>query len=234
MKNLFLLVTFIGSLAFLTSCSKDDVPIGSGNATLKITAGIANSNSNRQTTSKVSSSRINENLNFTTGYVWVSEIVFYGTLESGNFVNRNVERFSKIDFETGIASPSLDDVTIPAGTYNDVYLGVELRDEDSQPSVIMEGTYTHSDSSIIPIRFEFNSGEVFEAETSQQVVVNENETALSKIVFDPQVWFSVVSTNMLDNANLTDGTIIISGTKNEAIFDLVADRLDVSTESTFQ
>ena len=136
--------------------------------------------------------------------------------------------------ETGISTPSLDDITIPAGTYTDVYLGIELRDEDSQPSVIMEGTYTHSNSTVIPIRFEFNSGEVFEAETSQQVVVNENETALSKIVFDPQVWFSVVSTNALDNASLTDGVIIISETKNEAIFDLVADRLDVSTESTFQ
>ena len=233
MKNL-LVATVILCVFSLVSCSKDD-PIGTGNATLQITAGLANSStSGRQMTSKNTSTRVNQNLVFTSGYVWVSEIVFYGTLESGNFVNRNVQRFSKIDFETGIAAPSLDDVTIPAGTYTDVYLGVELRDEDSQPSVIMEGTYTHSNSSVIPIRFEFNSGEVFEAETSQQVVVNENETALSKIVFDPQVWFSVVSTNALDNASLTDGVIIISESKNEAIFDLVADRLDVSTESTFQ
>tara|TARA_R110002049_G_scaffold88627_8_gene223509 strand:- start:597 stop:1298 length:702 start_codon:yes stop_codon:yes gene_type:complete len=233
MKNI-LLATVVLCVFSLVSCSKDD-PIGTGNATLKITAGLTNSSAtDKQMTSKSTSSTLNQNLDFTSGYVWVSEIVFYGTLESGNFVNRKVERFSKIDFETGIATPSLDDITIPAGTYTDVYLGVELRDEDSQPSVIMEGTYTHSNSTVIPIRFEFNSGEVFEAETSQQVVVNENETALSKIVFDPQVWFSVVSTNALDNASLTDGVIIISETKNEAIFDLVADRLDVSTESTFQ
>jgi hypothetical protein len=234
MKNLILLVTFIGSLAFLTSCSKDD-SVGSGNATLSITAGIAGANGNKQATSKVSSSRMNENINFTSGYVWVREIVFDGSLQSGSSISRTVERFSKIDFATGVATPALDDVTIPAGTYTFVNLGIELRDEDAQPAIIMEGTYTHTDSSIIPIRFEFNSGEVFEAETSQEVEVNEDQSVLSRIVFDPQVWFSVVSTNALDNANINDdGVIVISETSNAAIFDLVADRLDVSTQSIFQ
>ncbi|MFC4721680.1 hypothetical protein ACFO5O_05085 [Geojedonia litorea] len=234
MKNLILFVTFIGSLAFLTSCSKDD-SIGSGNATLKISASIANISSSGQSSSRVSSSRtMNESLNFVSGYVWVSEIEFDGSLQNGPSINRRIERFSKIDFETGIATPSLDDIIIPTGTYSYVNLGVELRDEDAQPSIIMEGTYTHSNGNVIPIRFEFNSGEVFEAESSQQVEVTEDQTVLSRIVFDPHVWFSVVPTNMLDNANLTDGTIIISETKNESIFDLVADRLDVSTESTFE
>lgn len=233
MKNLILLVTIIGSIAFFTSCSKDDA-IGSGNATLSITAGIANSSSSKQATSKTTSSRLNQNLNFTSGYIWVIEVEFDGTLDNGSLVSRTVGRSSKIDFATGIATPSLDDITIPVGTYNYVNLGVELRDEDSQPSIVMEGTYTHTDSSIIPIRFEFNSGEVFEAETSQQVAVNKSQTVLSKIVFDPQVWFSVISTDALDNAVLTDGTIIVSQTKNASIFDLVADRLDVSTESVFQ
>tara|TARA_R110001599_G_scaffold263211_1_gene463818 strand:+ start:156 stop:926 length:771 start_codon:yes stop_codon:yes gene_type:complete len=233
MKNLILVVTFIGSLAFLTSCSKDD-DTGSGNATLSITASIANSSSSKQAISKTSSSKMNENLSFTSGYVWVREIVFDGSLVETGSVSRTIERFSKIDFATGVATPSLDDVTIPAGAYSFVNLGVELRDEDAQPAIIMEGTYTHSDTSVIPIRFEFNSGEVFEAETSQQVEVNADQTILSRIVFDPQVWFSVVSTNALDNATLTDGTIIISGTSNASIFDLVADRLDVSTESVFE
>ncbi len=229
MKNLIYLTTFIFLVVFLTSCSKDDAT-QSGTATLKITAGIANSSSSKQFVS-----RINENLNFSTGYVWVREIVFDGTLETGSSISRTVERFSKIDFATGVATPSLDDITIPAGTYTFVNLGIELRDEDTQPAIIMEGTYTRTDSSTSPIRFEFNSGEVFEAETSQQVTVNEAETVLSRIVFDPSVWFSVVSTNALENANLnSEGVIVISETSNASIFDLVADRLDVSTESVFE
>lgn len=229
MKNLFYLATFIISAVFFTSCSTDD-SVGSGNATLKITAGIANSSSNRQ-----SVSRINENLNFTTGYVWVIEIVFDGTLETNASISRTIERSSKIDFATGIATPSLDDITIPAGTYTFVNLGIELRDEDTQPAIIMEGTYTRSDDSTSLIRFEFNSGEVFEAETSQQVTVNEDETVISRIVFDPIVWFSVVSTDALDNASVNgEGIIVISETSNAPIFDLVADRLDLSTQSVFE
>jgi hypothetical protein len=234
MKNLILLVTFIGSLAFLTSCSKDD-SVGSGNATLKISAGIKSPSTSKSPTAKESSSTLNVNLNFTSGYIWVGEIVFDGSLQSGPSISRTVARFSKIDFATGVATPSLDDIIIPAGTYSFVNLGVELRDEDAQPSIVMEGTYKHTNGSIIPIRFEFNSGEVFEAETSQQVVVNENQNVLSRIVFDPKEWFSVVPTNALDNASVNaNGVIVISETRNASIFDLVADRLDVSTQSIFQ
>ncbi len=228
MKNLIYLSSFIISIVFFTSCSKDDDFVGTGNATLKITAEIKNSSS------KQAVSKTNENLLFTSGYVWVIEIVFDGTLESGTSISRTIERSSKIDFVSGEATPKLDDITIPAGSYNFVNLGIELRDEDTQPAIIMEGTYTRSDNSTSPIRFEFNSGEVFEAETSQKITVNKDTTVLSKIVFDPNVWFSVVSTNALDNATLTDGVIVISGNSNASIFDLVADRLDVSTESIFE
>ena len=47
--------------------------------------------------------------------------------------------------------------------YTSVNLGIELQDENSTPSVVIRGTYTNSDGIDIPIRFEFNSGEVFEA-----------------------------------------------------------------------
>ena len=109
-----------------------------------------------------------------------------------------------------------------------------MRDEDTQPAIILDGTYTRTDNTTSPIQFRFNSGEVFEAETSQQVTVNEDEEVLARIVFDPDVWFSVVSTDALDNATVNnDGVIVISEDSNSAIFDLVADRLDLSTQSVF-
>ena len=224
MKNsLFTLMLIAITFAF-TSCSKDDA--GSGTATLQITAGITNSGTRAMGAA---------DLSFTSGYVWVREIVFDGTIAGGGSVSRTVERFSKIDFATGVATPSLDDIIIPAGTYNYVNLGVELRDEDTQPAIIMDGTYTRTDDTTSPIQFRFNSGEVFEAETSQQVTVNEDETVLARIVFDPDVWFSVVSTDALDNANVNNaGVIVISENSNSAIFDLVADRLDISTQSVFE
>lgn len=224
MKNL--LFAFMAVVA-LSSCSKDDT----SGATLKLTAGIENVSG---TQAKGVFAKEPGTLDFTSGYIWISEVVFDGDFASGESVSKSIGRFSKIDFATGVAEPSLDDVTIPSGTYTNVYLGIELRDEDAQPSIIMEGTYTRTDNTEVPVRFEFNSGEVFEAETDQTVVVADEQVVTAKIVFDPNVWFSVVSTNMLDNANLNgEGVMVISGSRNEAIFDLVADRLDVSTDAVF-
>lgn len=227
MKNLFSLLIVI---ALLASCSKDDPD----NATLKISASIESSAGAAKTMNAASKSMA-DNMVFTSGYVWLREVVFDGDFASGNSVSRTVERFSQIDFATGIATPSLDDIVIPPGEYTGVNLGLELRDEDAQPSIIMEGTYTRTDTSVVPIRFEFNSGEVFEAETDQQVNVVRGQIVTARIIFDPNVWFSIISNEMLDNANVNmEGTVVISENSNANIFDLVADRLDVSTQSEFQ
>lgn len=225
MRLKFLIVLLSISVAFV-ACDKDDL---SGDATLKISAKIKNG-----VIEKSSSNITSAQLTFNEGYVWVSEIVFDGDIKGEASVSKSIERFSKIDFATGIAEPSLDDIIIPAGEYTSVYLGVELRDEDSQPCILMKGTYQRTDGTSSPIEFRFNSGEVFEAE-SDGTIVESNKTAIASIVFDPSVWFSVISATRLDNATVNnDGVIIISESSNESIFDDVADRLDVSTEAEFK
>ncbi|WP_224483462.1 lipoprotein [Robertkochia aurantiaca] len=224
MKKYFL--ALLGVIT-LSACSNDDAP---QDATLQITAGLTET-----TAAKSLASKGPENLKFDTGYVWLIEVVFDGTFSSGEAISKTVAVDSKIDFATGVASPDMADITIPAGEYQDVNLGLELRDEDDQPSVVMEGTYTRADATVVPVRFEFNSGEVFEAETDQTVIVAEEQKVTSKIVFDPDVWFSVVTNEMMENASAnSEGIIVISGSSNAAIFDLVADRLDVSTQSVFE
>lgn len=229
MKNSIKVILAIGlvlPLAF-SACKKED----SGDSRLNISAGIVNGSSTVNKFSLVQSG----NLVFDTGYVWVREIVFDGEMDNNTSISKTVERFSKIDFVSGVANPSLDDVIIPAGTYTSVNLGVELRDEDNQPAIMMWGTYTRSDNSVVPIRFEFNSGEVFEAESSGTATVQSDEVATARITFDPSVWFSVVSANQLDNANTNnDGVLVVSENMNSAIFDAVADRLDISTQAEFQ
>lgn len=84
------------------------------------------------------------------------------------------------------------------------------------------------------LRSEFNSGEVFEAEAATGTVPP-NTPAIAKITFDPHQWFSRVSSNQLENASVNaDGVIVIGETRNAAIFDVVADGLDRSTEAVFQ
>lgn len=58
---------------------------------------------------------------------------------------------------------------------------------------------------------------------------------IAEVTFDPIVWFSGVSTDMLEQADKNnDGVIVISETSNTDIFDMVADGLDLATEIEIQ
>jgi hypothetical protein len=226
-KNLVASSAFALLSSFLISCSSDDTNTSSTNGDVNLKLAV-----NTTSSSVVNKSSLEANdLTFNSGFITIREVVFDG--ENGNTsVSRTKEKIAIINYATGEITPEVS-MVVPAGNYTSVNLGIELQDENDDPSVVIEGTYTNSDGDIIPIRFEFNSGEVFEANAAQ-VELAEGTNVVGKITFDAVSWFSTVNANMLDNANLTDGTIIISETKNSSIFDIVADRLDVETQATFE
>jgi hypothetical protein len=172
-------------------------------------------------------------LTFHSGFIVIREIVFDGDRPGSTSVSITHEQVSTIDFATGVASPPVN-VEIPAGQYESVNLGIEIQDENDNPTIVIEGDYERTDGTISPIRFEMVSGEVFEAE-AESASVPSNVPALAKITFDPIAWFERVSITQLDNARVnSSGIIVISEESNEAIFDIVADGLDRSTEAVFQ
>lgn len=61
--------------------------------------------------------------------------------------------------------------------------------------------------------------------------------ATALIELDPIYWFDIVPTNMLENADLINVggvmTLLVNEDENEAIYDLIADRIDESTEAIF-
>lgn len=171
---------------------------------------------------------------FTDGFITIREIEFEAENEAiGRRISIEHEQIVRIDFATGETTPTLEPVLIPAGTYSYVSISVELLDESDEPGMVLLGTYTRTDGSTVPLRFEFNSGEVFEAE-GEDVTFGEEMSAMALITFDPGVWFSVISANRLDNAELVNGVLVVSETVNEDIFNDVADRLDEATEVTIQ
>lgn len=180
-------------------------------------------------------SRVKANtIEFSSGFITVREIVFDGESATGS-VSITHEQVSVIDFATGVSTPDLGTVLIPAGVYTSVNLGIELQDEADDPTVLLIGTYIDGNDVSVPIRFEFNSGEVFEANAEGPITLVGDQTALAKITYAPATWFSAVTPGMLDNATRdSSGTIVISETSNANIFTLVADGLDNATEAVFQ
>lgn len=215
-------VLLLGGLMIVSSCQKDeDESIG-----LRLQFDL---NKN------VVNYRSPGDLQFTDGFITIREVVFDGDQVGGESVSISHEAIVIYDFGTGASQPENHAIDIPSGDYNDIYLGIELLDENDSPTLVIEGTYEkEADGKVYPIRFEFNSGEVFEAEAPNGSVPP-NTPAIAKITFDPHDWFARVSFNALENAIVNnDGIIVISESSNTAIFDIVADGLDMSTEAVFQ
>jgi hypothetical protein len=223
MKNLlkFSLLTLL--LTAFIGCSEDDA---SKSSNVKLAVSTTS-----KSTGVTSKSAGTNDLKFTSGKIIIREVVFDGQ-NGSNSISRTIEQVATIDYATGVISPEVK-IAVPSGTYTSVNLGIELQDINSTPSVVIEGTYTNSSAIIIPIRFEFNSGEVFEANAAS-VVIPEGSDVVGKITFDVLSWFSTITKSQLDDATLTNGTIVVSATSNATIFTIVADRLDVDTQAVFQ
>ncbi|HSV87943.1 MAG TPA: hypothetical protein VLH61_04815 [Bacteroidales bacterium] len=170
---------------------------------------------------------------FNSGYVVVREVVFDGETTDGRSISITEEKITTIDMITGVANPPFL-MDIPAGTYTTVNLGIEIQDETERSSVVADGVFTNTLGVATPVRFEFNSGEVFEANSDEPVTLSAATPATAKITFDPHVWFSTITEVQLNNATRTNGVIIVSETINTAIFSIVADRLDDATDAEFR
>lgn len=210
------------SVLLFSGCKKEETPASGVTITTTMSRGAVTVNS-----------IMAASVVFNSGYVVVREVVFDGDRNGGESVSITEEKITTIDLVTGTANPPFV-MDIPAGTYTSVNLGIEIQDETSRPSVVAEGVYTNASGVSTPLRFEFNSGEVFEANSVGSVTLSQNTPATAKIIFDPHAWFSTLTRAQLDNAARTNGVIVISETRNPELFSIVADRLDNATQAIFQ
>lgn len=220
MKNLFLSLTAILLVFGFSACSKEEA---SEKPKLSVEF-ITVTNSFKKSTAA--------NFAFSDGFITLNSLEYEAETDSDSLsVDFELNGTVVIDFATGVSTPDIGSISIPAGTYEEIEIEVELLDENSQPSVVINGSYMAPDSQTHPIRFEFNSGETFEVEREGSIVFTENQSVIAEITFDPSLWFAGVTDDDMNNAvKNSDGVIVISETENTSIFDIVADGLDLATE----
>lgn len=155
--------------------------------------------------------------------VQVREVVFDadGPDES---ISLTVEQKVEADLTEGTFE-DLVPIELTPGTYGSPYLGVEIWDDGPEPGLVLEGSLDGT-----PLRFVFNSGEVFEAE-AEQVEIPEGEVRAVELTLDPSAWFVDVEVSELTLDE--SGVAVISETSNASVFDEVADRLDETTDGVF-
>lgn len=156
--------------------------------------------------------------------VWVDEVVFDADAPDETIEIEDTVR-TKVDALSGSADPDVVGIQLDPGCYGSPYLGVEMWDEGPEPALVLEGSLDG-----VPIRFVFDSAEVFEAE-SDSVLVADGTVQDVTFTLDPQRWFNRVDASRLALGN--DGVAEISETMNAAVFDRVADELDKTTDGRF-
>ena len=225
MRKTALFLALIGLIftgLIFTSCDKNQV---SGNVGLKF---------NTVTTpfpvlnAKVTSGTFQ----FTSGTIVLREINFEVKTDNDSVdVDFGLEQEIILDYATGQTTPDISYAQIPAGTYSKVEVEIELKDDGSIPSMLLNGIYINPNGDTIPIRLEYNSGESFEVEQEGTITIADNQTALAQITIDPSSWFVGVTDAMMANATTdAQGVIVISETQNTEIFDIVANNFDLARE----
>lgn len=180
---------------------------------------------------------------FTGGELVLSEFEFDGERMQGEdvYFYNSYENGLVVPFDPNVSNAELE-FDIPQGTYTkiDIYFRAEGYGDKS---IIIEGYYTDSLGTSNPVLFEFEEVEIYKAVAkdisgSNEIILQEGVPYTAKIILDPVYWFQSVSTKMLDDAELVDvngvPTILINDWYNEAIFDLVMDRVDEGSMVVFE
>ena len=232
MKNLFSKLLAITLVVGLSSCSSDD-STETENPQLSIQFNTVTSpfdvNAQASSFNKQASGG---NFAFSDGFITISELEYEAETENDSTsVEFELEGIVMIDFATGIPTPDISAIAVPAGTYEEVEIEIELSDETDEPGVVLNGIYTSPDGTTKPVRFEFNSDEEFEVEREGTIIFTENQAALAEITFDPSVWFAGVTDEHMENADTNiDGIIVISENHNTDIFEIVEEGLELASE----
>ncbi|MBZ9730377.1 hypothetical protein LB467_11835 [Salegentibacter sp. JZCK2] len=238
MKNLFSKLLVFTIVAGISACSSDDSAEqpAQEQATLSVNFNTVTSPFDIQAqASSINKQASGGNFVFDDGFITLSSMEYEAESENDlESVEFELEQVVVIDFATGIPTPDIMAIAIPAGTYEEVEIEVELFDETEEPSIVLNGTYTSPNGTAHPVRFEFNSGEEFEVEREGTIVFTEDQPAIAEITFDPSVWFALVTDEDMESANKNmDGIIVISEDHNTDIFETVEDGLDLVTDLEF-
>lgn len=160
------------------------------------------------------------NFTWTSGYAYATEIKFEA--ESRNVeVEYTSQIPQRIDLFTGVVN--LGNITLPAGTYDEVEFEVTLNSNIANSAFELNGQFT-SGSTTTPVLFKV-LGEV-EVETERNnVVITDNNSYKALTTLNLSLLTTGVTEIMLNNATRTNGSIIISSTSNSNIYNIILNNL---------
>jgi hypothetical protein len=125
-------------------------------------------------------------------------------------------------------SATIGSITLPAGTYEKVSLKVnsEKMDSNGHPLFYLSGMYTNSAGTVIPLVISVTDPVSFKAVQKDDTIVSGGATDFTSTIqlYLDQLLLKV-DPAWLDNAALTNGTLVISATSNSQLYFLILQNL---------
>jgi hypothetical protein len=238
MKNLIKYLPVLGltALMLLTSCNtEDEVPsVGEGEGKLGIAFVLKN---NKMDTSNA---RVeNSNMTIEEGFIQIKELELEveGRNELGSFEKEFEIEFNdikKISFNQ--FDKSIDFfINIPEGEYKEIELELDLIDYKSQPSIYFEGTFTNDEGNSSPFQFEYFGDDIdfeveIEADDDNYFRVDRINNPLALFELNAANWLRGVTTTEMNNAEKTNGRILLTRNSNRDIYNKIKSNIEASSE----
>ena len=207
----FILTTLLisGATVFLASCKKENSdPLG-------ITYQLQTSNR-----SSIVGRVASGNIVWTSGFGNATQVKFEGKGPNGEIEYKSSLQ-QRIDLFSGVST--LGNVTLPAGTYQEVEFEVKLNPTATEPALSLSGTYA-STGAAVPITFNISAPLELETELNNVTVLTNNSyNALTTL--NLSLLTRGITQAMLDNAVKTNGVIVISSSSNVNLYTIIFDNL---------
>lgn len=219
------------------ACNNDEDPIALGSGEVRMGFGVMLSS-----TSNPGARVQNSGLDITSGFLQVKKIELEteGVDANGEFEKELEFKFPeilKIDFNE--LDPAVDFfINIPKGNYTEIEVEIDLIDNRNQPSIQVDGTYKRQNGSSVPFSLQVFGDDdedldfevELEAENDGLFFLDGVSNPLALLEINAKGWFSGISNLELDNAELTNGVLLISRSKNKSIYERVLDSIEESSE----
>lgn len=237
-NKIFTTAILLSGLLFI-SCADDNDPEVIGEGDVRIGMGVKLKNSGN-----VGARIMNSGVDVQSGFLQIKKIELEteGVDENGNEFEREFElkfkEIKKIDFNEFDAGVDFF-INIPTGNYEEIEFEIDLIDNKNEPSIQLDGTYTYQDGRTVPMKFQVygNDDDDFDFEVELEgdddddlFFLDAVNNPLALFQIDAKGWFTNVGTSELEDAELTNGILLINKDKNRSIYKKVESRIKDSTD----
>lgn len=218
-----LLIAAILLTTVMISCKKSNEKSG-------ITYRMKTSNRSTEVSSSSSSTdgiaqRTNGTLTWTSGFANSTEIDFEAE-NNVSHVQYESEARKRIDLFTSVFT--LGNISLPAGTYNEVEFKVQLVANGAEAALEMHGTYNG-----VPVVYRNYDALEIKSEKAN-VIITQNNGYNATIDLDMSRFSQGISSTTMAAASLTNGEIIISANSNASIYNILTANLLLMSNVEFE